>query len=103
MHGSTISIVTLRRHAPDIIDLLADIILHPTFPPRELAIHAKNKKQQHEDNLRKTPYLARQAFLQHLHGPRHPYANPLSLDDFDNLTLESVQHYYRQRLAAANT
>ncbi|MDR1273148.1 MAG: insulinase family protein [Odoribacteraceae bacterium] len=100
MHRSEIGILSLARHATGMIDMLASMILDSTFPRREMEIYLRNKKQQHADNMEKTSYLAREAFLRLLHGERHPYANRVEAGDFDRVTSEEARAFHRSRLSA---
>ncbi|MDR0766483.1 MAG: insulinase family protein [Odoribacteraceae bacterium] len=103
MHHSTISILSLREHAGKMIEMLATMILESAFPRREMEIFTRNKKQQHEDNMGKTSYLAQRAFSRLLHGEQHPYANHFTGEDFDRVTTAGIREFYRARLSATAT
>jgi predicted Zn-dependent peptidase len=100
VHRSGISLLSPRRHAAKMIEMLATMLLDSTFPRRELEIHARNGRQAHEDDMEKTSYLARRAFLRLLHGEGHPYANHFTTADFDRVTVEDARAFHRSRLSA---
>ncbi|MDR2414871.1 MAG: insulinase family protein [Odoribacteraceae bacterium] len=103
VHHSSISILSLREHAGKMIEMIAKMIIESTFPEREMEIYLRNKQQQHEDNMGKTSYLARRAFLGLLNGEQHPYANHFTGEDFARVTTATVRHFYRERLTATAT
>jgi predicted Zn-dependent peptidase len=99
-HHSEINILSLRCHAPVMIKMLASMLLDSTFPHREMEIYTRNKRQQHEDNMEKTSYLAQRNFLRLLYGEQHPYANHFTAADFDRVTTEEIRAFHRSRLSA---
>lgn len=101
MHKSELNLISLNKYAAQTIRMLAEMTLESTFPPKELEIYIRNRKQQHLVNIEKTSYLARMEFIHRLYGEEHPYANRFTLEDFDKLTPELLLDFYRERIQAS--
>ena len=89
---SSLQVRGLAEFAPKLIDLLADVAMHPSFPEDEFAI----VKQQHLQNVAREKASPQSAssreFRRALFGP-HPYARTAS-------TVEMVQAIDRATVAA---
>jgi predicted Zn-dependent peptidase len=70
---TTISARGLAEFAPGLIDLLADVVMAPTFPAEELAIMKQQRLQGVEQQAASPQFLANREFRRHLFGS-HPYA-----------------------------
>ncbi len=74
--GSTISINVLKRNFDPALNLMADVVLNPTFPNEEL----ERQRQMYLGRIKqesKEPFTS--AFKMYLHtlfGPDHPYGQP---------------------------
>jgi zinc protease len=75
--GSEVFIAVLRNHLSTGIDLLQDIVLHPTFPNDEIE-RVKIQRIASIQQLKADPgYLAETRFTSVVFG-KHPYGNPTS-------------------------
>src|SRR5262249_62221185 len=67
---------SLKRSFPETLHLLADVLLHPAFPPEEIerqrASRLAEMVQRHND----APSIAEDVFAAVLYGPRNPYGFP---------------------------
>ena len=75
------------------LDLLSDVVLHPSFPADELERWRNQTLSELQIQLTNPGYVAYVAFIRAVHGD-HPYGNPISG------TPESVQALTRDDLAA---
>lgn len=100
VHKSEINMISLNKYAPETIRMMAEMVLESNFPRKELEIYLRNKKQQHLVNIEKTAYLARMEFLARIYGEQHPYANHVTLRDFDRVTPELLLRFYEERFTA---
>lgn len=70
---STVSASTLSLYKSDVLKLLADITLHPTFPEEEIALFQKNTIQGLESQRANASFLANEQVDKILYG-EHPYS-----------------------------
>jgi zinc protease len=76
--------------APQILDLMSDIVLHPAFPEAELAKYKQRQAASLEERLSNPTFLAQEAFRRVLYGDA-----PLS---FASPTKESIEKATRDDL-----
>ncbi|MEJ7615988.1 MAG: pitrilysin family protein [Pyrinomonadaceae bacterium] len=75
--SSAINLLTLTRHLDRALEIYADVLLNPSFPPRELERLRASRVtaiMQRRDNASEMADLAYSALL---YGSAHPYGNPL--------------------------
>jgi zinc protease len=74
--GSNVTLNTLKKHLPAALDILADVLVNPTFPEDELA----RKKKEYLASImqeKRQPFTASfKTFLRTLYGADHPYGQP---------------------------
>ena len=90
----SLSLTTLTRHLPKAMDLYTDILLHPSFPTKDLE---RIRTQRLAGLLRQKdspPAIANLIFPRILYGDSHPYGRPT------NGTPKSVQGLTRADLVA---
>jgi zinc protease len=97
---SAVSLDSLKRHLPESLDLMADVVLHPSFPGEELE---RLRKQRLDGILqeRVSPgSIAGKAVRKSLFGAKHPYGWPIvgnesSVRDVGRAELEQFycKHY----------
>jgi zinc protease len=97
---SALSLDCLKRHLPESLELMADVLLHPSFPSEELE---RLRKQRLDGILqeRVSPgAIAGKAVRKSLFGPAHPYGWPVageesSVRDMKRTELEQfyLRHY----------
>lgn len=97
-HASTFSAECLAEDVPLILDVLADVLQHPTFP----ADHVEKVRgqiltgiQERENDTRRMANLT----FRELIYPQHPYGRPMSgyRDTVQAITREDLAGFYRQR------
>jgi zinc protease len=82
----------LSEFAPDLIDLVADVAMHPTFPQEEFAIMVQQHLQSVEQQQASPQFLANREFRRQLFGD-HPYARTSE-------TADSIKAIDRAKVAA---
>src|SRR5207249_3282534 len=87
--GAVASLHAPRRRLEAALDLLADVVLRPTFPDSEVA----PQRQQRDEPVA----VANVAFPAIVFGPAHPYGHPLNGTDAATaaLTRDRVAGFYR--------
>ena len=82
---TSVSASGLIDSAPQILDLMSDIVLHPAFPAAELAQYKQRAEANLEQNLANPSFLAQQAFRRVLYGDP-----PLSITSPTKESIEKV-------------
>jgi zinc protease len=96
--GSRVSLDILRRHLDEGLDLLADVLLRPTFPPEEF----ERVRKEYLGRLQQEAVTPRAQAVKELQlrlfGAGHPYAQPYtgtgSAEALANLAREDLQAFY---------
>ena len=101
-HDASISLYTLNKYLDETLDLLEEIIKRPTFPEKEFKTILSNKKQNYLVNREKTNALAKEKFNSLIYGHKHPYANIFKSCVFDEVQLEDIKTYYKDRYTSDN-
>lgn len=91
-----ITLYTLKKFLPQVLELQTEILTNAIFPEKELNTIINNSKQQLKVNLEKTDYLASTAFLAEVFGDKHPYGYEVSEKDYSVLEVETLKKFYRQ-------
>ena len=87
----------LDEHLPLVFDLLADIVLHPAFPPRELEIE-RNVIFEEISSVEDSPQeLIHDLFLQSI-WPEHPLGRPVAgtRESVAPITRRQVMDYFKR-------
>lgn len=94
-----ISLHTLRRHLPELLPVMADMITNATFPQTELDIFKQNSKQKLAVNLQKCEFVANRLIDAQVYGEQHPYGKYTRMADFDALQRDTLVDFYNHRYA----
>lgn len=99
---TTVAASALAMYQDQILELLADIALHPSFPQNEIDITKQNTKQGLVQQRAQSSFLAGERLARVLFGS-HPYsvvsATPESIDA---VTREKLQSFHRQMFIPNN-
>lgn len=96
---STLSVSGLTETLPQMLPLMAELMLNAQFPAQEYEVHHQRVAQRLEVEQRKTGSRAMRAFVQALFGVGHPYAGLLTSEAFSAIHPEDVMAHYYQVLA----
>ena len=72
MDGSTVATSSLAKNFPGALDLVADIVLHPTFPPDEVERRRASRLAAFADERGDPNTIASRTGVSALFGPDHP-------------------------------
>jgi len=97
-----ISLLSLKKHLPHLLPLLAEIIQDASFPEHEFEILRQKRKQRALVDAEKVGLVAQRNFLRSLMGADHPYAPIASPDAYDDVTLEGAKSHYLRHYYSAN-
>jgi len=73
MDGSSVGTSSLAKNFSGALDLLADIVLHPTFPPDEVERRRASRLAAFADDRGEPNVIVARAGVSALFGPRHPF------------------------------
>jgi predicted Zn-dependent peptidase len=93
---ASISLLTLKKYLRPTLEILSEILIHPTFPEKELKTYLSNKKHLYLLEHAKVNTLSRVKFNEALFGSHHPYGKILKLEDHDQISRDDLLQYHRQ-------
>jgi zinc protease len=98
---SVVSLDCLKRHLPESLDIMADVMLHPSFPAEELE---RLRKQRLDGILqeRVSPgAIAGKAVRKALFGAAHPYGWPVAGEESSirEMRREEIERFYLKHYA----
>ncbi len=98
---SAVRMTTLRSHLREALDVAADVIMNPTFPPTELERVRAERIARVIQRGDQPAALADDAFARALYGDAHPYGAPLlgTRESLSALTADDVRGYHAARYA----
>ncbi|MEJ2203545.1 MAG: pitrilysin family protein, partial [Gemmatimonadota bacterium] len=99
--ASRIRMSVLRSHLPEALEILGDIVAHPTFPEAELERLRRERLARIIQRSDVPAALADDAFNAVLYGPDHPYGVPLlgTQTSVETLSRDDVVAYHAARYA----
>ncbi|MXV15946.1 M16 family metallopeptidase [Hufsiella ginkgonis] len=92
---SSVVLYTLNKHLRSVLPVVREVITDSIFPGQELKTFKRNQKQKLLVSLEKNDVVARRAFSYALFGTT-PYGFPVQAGDYDRLTREDLQHYFKK-------
>lgn len=97
---TTLSAQVLSDFAPDMVELLADVVMHPAFPETELERLKRDRLRMRSVASTQPQQMAMAAFRKALYGD-HPYGNLLpSEEQLSSYTIDDVRGYYDNNFGA---
>ena len=90
------SIYLQNKYLDELLPLLKEIFICPTFPEEEFDLYLNKKRQEFEKQQQKTSYIASVNCIKELFGNEGPFSKYLSADDFDNITVDDVRAFHKQ-------
>ena len=85
---------SLKKHQDKMLELMADVVLHPSFPETELnriKIETKSNIASEKDNPNAVAGLVSDVVL---YGKGHPYGEPTTEESVDKVDLAKVKSFY---------
>jgi zinc protease len=73
MDSSSVRTTALKKNFPAALDLLADVVLHPTFPAAEIDRQRASRLASIVQQRESAEDIAQQTLVSALYGPGHPY------------------------------
>lgn len=97
-----ITISCLEKFLDQSLEILAEVLLTPTFDAQELATYCIKRKEQLKLEREKPGYIARELFSEALFGKEHPYGKVSKEDNYDNLTADDLRQFFNSHYVSGN-
>jgi zinc protease len=97
-----LSAVTLRKHLPYIMEIMADILKNAIFPEREIEIFLQKHRQLFQIEQGKVSQVARHIHARTMFGNSHPYGYQITESDFSNIDTVVLRSFYAQHYCPEN-
>jgi zinc protease len=79
-----------------LLPVVREMLIDSVFPEEEISTYKQNMKQRLNVNLKKSDFVAGRLIDAYLYGEAHPYGRYTKFEDFDSVTREEVQNFYKQ-------
>jgi predicted Zn-dependent peptidase len=93
---STLTLHCLTKHIGELLPVVKELLVDSIFPQEEIEVYKQNMKQRLNVNLKKSDFVAGRLIDTYLYGEQHPYGKFTRFEDFDTLTREGLQDFYKQ-------
>jgi predicted Zn-dependent peptidase len=93
----------LINDAPQILDLLSDVVLHPSFPAGELAQYKQREEASLEQRLSNPGFLAQQAFRRVIYGDAPLGIGSATRESIAKVTREDLKKFHDQHYRPGNS
>ncbi len=100
---SIVTVCCLTKFIEPTLDLLTEILTHPTFPEKELSIHCAKRIQAIRIEREKVDYQAREKFAEALFGAEHPYGAIPKIEAYNQLTPELLKDFFNNYYTFENS
>jgi zinc protease len=92
--NGTVVLFTLAKYLEQTLEIVADILLHSTFPDKEFQTYIRKAEQQFIEEQGKVKTIARTGFLKAIFGNDHPYGREIVVQDFHRVTFSMLADFY---------
>jgi zinc protease len=92
----------MTKHFPKLAPILAEILLEPTFPEKELTTYTENNIQSLLVELSKNDVLAYRKITEIIFGENHPYGYNSTPDDYRALTRVDLIKHHQEHFTSDN-
>lgn len=92
--ASSVFASSLSRNIDEIVALMAEVVLQPSFPEEELKKIKSQSKSGLAANRNSPEYISSVLTNNLIYGKNHPYAEAETEATIDNYTIEDIKNYY---------
>ena len=97
-----VTLYSLNKYFPQTLAIIADMLMHPAFPEKELEVVLENNRQQFLVNSSRVEVIARKQFNRSLFGEQHPFGRYAEEADYGRITAEVLREFYRKYYHSGN-
>jgi len=91
-----ITLYSLNKYFPHTLDIIADMLMNPVFPEKELNVVLETNRQQFLVNNQRVEVIARKLFNRSLFGDEHPFGRFAVEEDYKRITPETLRTFYHK-------
>lgn len=99
---TTVSATVLTEFVDTALDLLADIVLNPTFPESELELHRQQMLSALQAELGQPAAIASRVFMKEIYG-EHPYGASQTPESVQAISREDIVAFHEAHFRPGNT
>ncbi len=96
-----VTILTLNKYLPEILDVTADIIKRPVFPEKEVKTQIAKKRQTFIIENNKVKTMSQKKFSRVLFGEYHPYANTNTIGDYEKFGRADLVDFHSRQYTSS--
>ena len=89
-----ISLLSLKKHLPNLLPMVSEIIRESSFPVEEFEILKLKRKQRAIVDEGRVSMIAQRSFLRNLFGDDHPYSPVADISSYDSISLDESRSHY---------
>jgi len=93
---SYISLLSLKKHLPNLLPFIYEIISDSSFPESEFEIVRQKRKKRAIIDAEKVSVISQRALLRTLFSEDHPYTPVPTPDSYDLVTLEGSKSHFKK-------
>lgn len=97
-----ITLYSLTKYFPDTLAIIADMLMNPAFPEKELEVVVETNRQQFLVNSTRVEVIARKQLHRSLFGVQHPFGRFAEASDYDRVTPDVLREFYRKYYHSGN-
>ena len=97
-----ITLYSLNKYFPHTLAIIADMLMNPTFPEKELGVVLETNRQQFLVNSERVEVISRKQFNRSLFGEAHPFGRFAVESDYGKITSEVLREFYRKYYHSGN-
>jgi zinc protease len=94
--GSFINVLTLKKHLPEVLDIVSDVLMNPTFPKSEFNRIQKEVITNLLQQKDRPEVIVGKVFSKILYGDNHPYGNSIdgNQESVNQINVDDVKNFY---------
>ncbi len=94
-HSTGMFASSLKRHKDKLVELMADILMNPTFPEEELERRLNQKRTELRQTETSGRSIRNNISRAVVYGDQHPYGEITTQETLDNITVDHLKEYYQ--------
>ncbi|MGV3505021.1 MAG: M16 family metallopeptidase [Adhaeribacter sp.] len=98
---SNLTLYCLSKHLKELLPLVQEILIQPSFPQQELQLLKNRTIQNISIEKQKTSYLATAALTRNIYGANHPYLSGMDENDLAAIDREAIQAFFQKHFTLA--
>jgi zinc protease len=99
---SSVNASGLINDAPKILDLMSDVVVHPTFSESELAKYKQRQEASLEDRLSNPAFLGQRAFRRAIYGDTPPGVASATKESIEKVAPEDLKRFHDKHYVPGN-